>query len=241
MAKTIEEWVSQDVEPYRGKPVRWLSEQHFFRDPLRPAYSDPGCFFSPADGIILYQEIVSPEERLVQIKGRDFTLREAMRDPGYEHRSLVIGIFMTFYDVHVNRLPYSGRLTYRELEPIDTYNYPMLPVEISLVEELEVDLGEADYLYNNQRMLNRVHASSLGLTYHVLQIADFDVDSITPFELRQNRPCGQNERFSQIRYGSQVDLIVPLSARHEFEFIQEPGLHVEAGIDPLLRVRERQS
>jgi phosphatidylserine decarboxylase len=239
LAKTLEEWVEEDVEPLRGKTVRWLSEAHFFRDPLRAVHSDPSCFFAPADGIILYQEVVKPDERLVAIKGRDFTLREAMRDPSYEHESVVVGIFMTFYDVHINRMPYSGRLSYRELEPIDTYNYPMLPVEKAILDDLEIDLGQADYLRNNQRMLNRVHASSLGLTYHMLQIADFDVDSVTPFELRQNQPCGQNERFSQIRYGSQVDLIVPLSSRYAFEFTQQPGLHVEAGVDTLLRINER--
>ena len=238
MAKTLEAWVDEEVEAVRGKPVRWLSENHFFRDPLRAVYSDPAYFFAPADGILLYQKVVEPDERVVAIKGRDYTLREAMRDPSYDQRSLVVGIFMTFYDVHVNRLPYSGRLSYRELEPIDTYNYPMLPVETALVDELEIDLDDAGYLHNNQRMLNRVQSSALGLTYYVLQIADFDVDSITPFELKQNRPCGQNERFSQIRYGSQVDLIVPLTPRLELEFTQEPGLHVEAGVDTLVHIRE---
>ncbi len=241
MAKTLEEWLETDVEAVRGASMRWLAEGHFFRDPMRAAYSEPSCFFAPADGIILYQRIVSPGERLVAIKGRDFTLREAMREPTYEHRSLVVGIFMTFYDVHINRLPYTGRISWRELEPIDTYNYPMLPVEKAILDELRIDLDEAEYLRNNQRMLNRVHASSLGLTYFVLQIADFDVDSITPFELKQNQPCGQNQRFSQIRYGSQVDLIIPLSERHEFQFLQRPGMHVEAGIDPLVRIRERSA
>ena len=236
MAKTLEDWVEEDVEGLRDKPVRWLSENYFFRDPLRAVYSDPSHFFAPADGILLYQKIVAPDERVVEIKGRDYTLREAMRDPGYSERSLVVGIFMTFYDVHINRMPYSGRLSYTSLEPIDTYNYPMLSVERAIVEELDIDLGQADYLHNNQRMLNRVHSPALGLTYHMLQIADFDVDSITPFELKQNWPCAQNERFSQIRYGSQVDLIIPLSARHEFKFTQRPGMHVEAGVDTLVHI-----
>ncbi|HKB14600.1 MAG TPA: phosphatidylserine decarboxylase [Planctomycetota bacterium] len=241
MAKPLREWVETDAKALRGKSVRWLSESHFFRDPSRPRYADPAYFFSPADGVILYQRVLDPEEPLVSIKGRDLTLREAMREPGYGERSLVVGIFMTFLDVHVNRIPYSGRLSYREIEPLDSYNRPMLPVERSLLEELRVDLSEAEYLRSNQRVLNRVAARRLGLAYHVLQIADFDVDSITPFKLKQNRPCRQNERFSQIRYGSQVDLIVPVSPRHEFEFLQRPMTHVEAGIDPLVRIRERSS
>jgi len=237
LAKSLEEWLESDVEEVRQRPIRWLSERHFFRDPLRPVHTDPTLFFSPADGVLLYQRVVQPDEPVVDIKGRPYTLRDAMREPTYDHESLVIGIFMTFYDVHVNRLPYSGRISYRELEPIDSYNYPMLDVEKSIVDELRIDPDDAGYLHNNQRVLNRVHAPGLGLTYYVLQIADFDVDSITPFELKQNWPCGQNQRFSQIRYGSQVDLIIPLHTRHEFETLLHGHVHVEAGIDPLVRVR----
>jgi phosphatidylserine decarboxylase len=43
-------------------------------------------------------------------------------------------------------------------------------------------------------------------------------------------------RFSQVRYGSQVDLIIPLSSKFEFTPIQQTGHHIEAGIDPLVRV-----
>ena len=60
-----------------------------------------------------------------------------------------------------------------------------------------------------------------------------------PFALKQNQPACQNRRFSQIRYGSQVDLIIPLSKRFEFEPLQKPLMHVEAGIDPLVHITER--
>jgi len=39
-----------------------------------------------------------------------------------------------------------------------------------------------------------------------------------------------------IRYGSQVDLIVPLSSRLDLTPLQNTGDHVEAGIDPLIKV-----
>src|SRR5262245_55475225 len=103
MSKTLQEWVESDVAAVRERPVRWLSENHFFRDPVRSTHVDPDYFLAPADGILLYQKIVRPDECVVQIKGRDFTLRDAMRDPTYDKPSLVVGIFMTFYDVHVNR------------------------------------------------------------------------------------------------------------------------------------------
>src|SRR5688572_6346733 len=128
MAKSIEDWIETDVTPYRDKSVQWLSESHFFRDPCRPTFSDLRYFFSPADGIILYQRTVEPDECIVDIKGKPYSLLDALRDPTYDRRSLVIGIFMSFFDVHINRVPYPGRLSYRELDTIDTYNHPMLEV-----------------------------------------------------------------------------------------------------------------
>jgi phosphatidylserine decarboxylase len=207
--------------------------------PSRPAYSDTSYFFSPADGIILYQKTVAPDEAILDIKGKSYCLRDAMRDDGYDRISLVIGIFMTFFDVHVNRIPFPGRLSYKPLDPIDTYNRPMLEVERALLDELRVDLSEAAYLHCNQRVLNRLESIQLGQAYYILQVADYDVDSITPFELKQNQPCLQGHRFSQIRYGSQVDLVIPLSPAYEFLTIQPTGVHVEAGLDPLVAIRAR--
>ena len=90
-------------------------------------------------------------------------------------------------------------------------------------------------------MVNRIFASELGQSYYVLQIADYDVDCITPFDLKQNQAAAQGERFSMIRYGSQVDLIVPLSTRFDFTPLQKPGVHVEAGLDPLIKITEKGS
>jgi len=236
VAKTLADWIETDVRPIRSKPVKWLSHDHFFRDPFRPKYCDTSYFFAPADGIILYQTVVQPGERILEIKGSYYTLRDALRDPAYDQRSLVIGIFMTFYDVHVNRIPFPGRLSYKPLEPIDTHNHPLLEVEKSLLDELRINLDSATYLHHNQRMVNRVYARELGQHYYMLQIADYDVDSIIPFDVRQNRPYGQGQRFSQIRFGSQVDLIIPLSDRFEFTPTQATSMHVEAGIDPLIRI-----
>ncbi|MDQ3939866.1 MAG: phosphatidylserine decarboxylase [Actinomycetota bacterium] len=240
MPKSIEQWIDEDVTPLRDRSIRWLSEFYFFRDPPRPTYSDNSCFFSPADGIILYHELVAPDECIVDIKGKSYSLRQAMRDGSFDSRSLVIGIFMTFFDVHLNRVPFSGRLSYKELDPIDTYNHPMLEVERAILDELRVSTDGAAYLHNNQRMLNRVCSTQLAHTYYVLQVADYDVDCILPFELKQNRPTFQGQRFSTIRYGSQVDLIIPLSERFDFTPIQQVGMHVEAGIDPLVGISARE-
>ncbi len=236
MAKTLRHWVESDVSHVKDKPLKWLSEEHFFRDPNRPTFADHEYFFSPADGVTIYQREVHPADCIVDIKGKAYSLRDAMQDDAFDQTCLVVGIFMTMYDVHINRLPYPGFLSYKPLDAISTFNRPMLDIEHRLVDDLTVDHSAADYLHTNQRVLNRVYAPDLRAYYYVLQIADYDVDCITPFNLTQNAFTDQNERFSQIRFGSQVDLIVPLSDRYTLQPLQEVGTHVEAGIDPLLRV-----
>ncbi|MFN2566719.1 MAG: phosphatidylserine decarboxylase [Gemmatimonadaceae bacterium] len=236
MAKSLKEWVETDVTRVKAQPLKWISEEHFFRDPSRPMFADDEYFFSPADGIIIYQREVQPADCIVDIKGKAYSLRSAMQDDAFDQPCLVIGIFMTMYDVHINRVPYAGFLSYKQLDAISTFNVPMLEVEHSLVDELTIDHSKAEYLHSNQRMINRVYASDLRQYYYILQIADYDVDCITPFQLNQHAILGQNERFSQIRFGSQVDLIVPLSERCQWQLVQETGTHVEAGIDPLIKI-----
>lgn len=236
MATSLREWVDTEVHGLRDRPLSWISQYHFFRDPARSTYSNTSYFFAPADGIILYEKTVAPDEGLIDIKGKPYSLKEGMRDETYDAPSLVIGIFMTFFDVHVNRVPFPGRLSYRPLDAIDTLNHPMLDMEKSLLEELRLPAEPPDYLRYNQRVLNRVDAIHLGQSYFLLQIADYDVDSILPFDLKQNQHYEQGQRFSQIRYGSQVDLIIPLSPRYEFVPVQPVGFHVEAGVDPVVAI-----
>lgn len=241
MAKTLKEWVDTEVSQVLGRSMKWRSEEYFFRDPNRPIYSDISFFFAPADGVILYNKLVKADEAIIDIKGKSYSLQDAMRDKEYDKESLVIGIFMTFYDVHVNRIPYSGRLSYKELPTISSRNLPMIDIENTLIETLNINTSNAQYLFNNQRMLNTVFSIELQQTYYILQIADYDVDCILPFHLKQNRSYGQNERFSQIRYGSQVDLIIPLSGHFEYTPLLDAGMHVEAGLDPIVKVTQKES
>jgi phosphatidylserine decarboxylase len=217
MAKSLQEWVVTDVEPYRERPLAWLSQYHFFRDPARPTYSDTSYFFSPADGILLYQQVAGPQDAILDVKGKRYSPRDVLRDESFDEDCLVIGIFLA--------------------DPLDSLNYPMLDVEEEILAELQLSLRSVTYLHNNQRMINRIDAPRLPGVYYVVQIADYDVDCITPFELRQHQPCSQGERFSQIRYGSQVELLIPLSERYELDLLHPIGFHVEAGVDPLVAVR----
>ncbi len=243
MAETLEDWLNGEVAELSKLPVGELSNTFFFRDPLRPTYIDSEHFYSPADGTILYQKLVMPGapccEGIIEIKGKNYTLQDVMGDKDYNKPSLVIGIFMSFYDVHINRIPYSGTIKYNRLEPIESTNKPMLAVEKDILNKV-INPNNMDYLKYNERVLNTVYNASLDYTYHIVQIADEDVNVIAPFK-QQGDLCTQNERFSLIRWGSQVDLVLPIDSRYQFELLLEETMHVNAGLDKLIKINYAQN
>jgi phosphatidylserine decarboxylase len=236
MAQYLEDWLDGEVEELSKLPIGELSNVFFFRDPLRPNYIDFEHFYSPADGTILYQKFIKdPTEPVVEIKGMNYTLQDVIGDKDYNVPSLVIGIFMSFYDVHINRIPYGGVLTYKPLDPIESTNKPMLAVEKDILNAA-INPNNMDYLKFNERMYNKIYVPSLDYTYHLVQIADEDVNVIAPFTNQQNDVFAQNERFSLIRWGSQVDLVLPLDERFDFELVLEDTMHVNAGLDKLVKI-----
>ena len=146
---------------------------------------------------------------------------------------------MSFYDVHINRIPYGGILKYKRLEPIESTNKPMLAVEKDILNKV-INPNNMAYLKYNERMFNQVYVPSLDYTYHIIQIADEDVNVIAPFK-QQGDLCAQNERFSLIRWGSQVDLVLPLDSRYEFETLLDNTMHINAGLDKLIKIKEKRN
>jgi phosphatidylserine decarboxylase len=142
---------------------------------------------------------------------------------------------MSFYDVHINRIPYGGYLSYKPIDAIESTNKPMLATEKDIFNG-KINPANLEYLKYNERMWNKIYSPSIDYTYYLIQIADEDVNVIVPFTTDQNDLFAQNERFSLIRWGSQVDLILPLDERFDFELCQEDHTHLEAGIDPLIKI-----
>lgn len=236
MAQTLDDWLKNEVNKVSKYSIGKLSNEYFFRDPSRPVYIDYQNFYSPADGVIIYQKVIeNPKDPVVEVKGVYYALSDVIGDDSYNKPSLVIGIFMTFYDVHINRIPYAGRLKYKFLDSIESENKPMLAVEKDLLNKV-INPNNMDYIKNNERMWNKIYAPMLDYSYYLIQIADEDVDVICHFEKDQNESYSQNDRFSLVRWGSQVDLILPLDDRYNFEFCQEVGMHVNAGLDKLVKI-----
>src|SRR5258705_6270657 len=65
----------------------------FFRDPDRPVPADPNLIVAPADGRV--SDIVELDEKEV-----------------LKTKTRRIGIFLSIFDVHTNRAPIDGRISY---------------------------------------------------------------------------------------------------------------------------------
>ena len=241
MSKSLKKWLDEDVAKVKDRSINYLSSYFFHRDPQRIMAQDTSYFFSPADGIIINQfKSIGPNEPLVEVKGIKYTVQDLLQDETIDFNCLIVDVFMTFYDVHINRVPYPGFRYHEQISSIKSYNYPMLDVEKGLLGGVVNPAAGIKYLQNNSRVVNEFYSPKLKDSYFVVQIGDFDVDTIVSFNGdEQGEIFKQNQRFGLIRYGSQCSLIIPESPFFDFELTQEIGNHVESAIDTLVKIKKR--
>jgi phosphatidylserine decarboxylase len=236
MSMPVKEWKAEAEKEAKGMDRNTLDHVFFPRDPCRPMFTDPDLIFTPADGTIIYQKAVSGNSgKVLNVKGSSFTLGELIGDKDYDVPCMVIGIFMSAWDVHINRMPTGGTVRYRLLDPLVTRNVPMLETEKDIFKGM-VGKNTVDYMKVNERMWNRVYCPDLDYEYFMIQTADDDVDIIQPFSVDQSRYYEQNERFSYVRWGSQVDLILPKTDKFKIQLLQKEMYHVKGCEDPLVKV-----
>lgn len=232
----LKEWLaSKEFQTIKKEKAGKLFAELFSRDPIRPIYNDPKAFYSPADGIVLYvYPHIKPTEAVVEIKGKVFTIQEAIEDDEFNTSCIVIGIFMTQYDVHINRMPTCGFLIQEKKTPfLFTPNISMIYEENDIVKG-KPKKDDMAYLFKNERRIIRVYNERFREFYYMVQIADRDVDVILNWGI--DKHLDQGERFGIVRFGSQVDLIVPISKSINYKILARENFHVEAGIDKLLEV-----
>ena len=236
MPTPMREWVTVARKKYEDMSVEEMSHREFLRDPPRAEMVDPDRFFSPADGIIINQRIVQPGGELIEAKGVHVTLDEMMAPWEVEGPCLVCSIFMTFWDVHVNRMPCGGWIDSQPVEPLRTANLPMLFVEHGILEKEQILKKNMLYVRDNARVLNRVQCHWMNYDFFIVQIADSDVTAIMPFQPESHPFIAQSERFAIVRWGSEVAMVLPLDKRFKFTPLCRVTDHVEAGTDALFRI-----
>ena len=199
----------------------------FFRDPPRMAPESPGIL-SPADGTVVYVKRVEPGAEVIVIKqGVAAKVEDLMRED-FDQPKLVIGIFMSPFDVHYNRAPLDATVGFVKRHPARGRNVHMGPMHWRSLLGIEPRYEGSMHIVQNERAVTQFLANYKGgpLSLYVVQIGALTVNGIDSYV-----PSGQliqrGATFGMIRIGSQVDLIVPW--RKEFSVMVRPGDFVKAG------------
>jgi phosphatidylserine decarboxylase len=164
---------------------------YFFRDPERTPPSDPDSIVSPADGRVM--EIV--EEARGENPGRR------------------ISIFLSIFDVHVNRAPVAGRIAAMEYRQGRFY-------------------GAMRGRASQENEQNVIHVSTDRGEVVFKQIAGWVARRILCWKAVGDSVT-RGERVGMIRFGSRVDIWMP----DRVEILVRPGQHVAGGSSVLARWR----
>jgi phosphatidylserine decarboxylase len=186
-----------------GSTVLW----RFYRDPERTAPDRPDAILSPADGVVVYVHRSEAGELPVSTKrGRPYVLDELVRTPLRSQDATVVGIALSFLDVHVNRAPIEGTVTVQQRYPGSF-----------------ASLKDPHSVFTNERATTVFERQ--GLEVAVVLIASRLVRRIVSY-VRPGEAVVAGQRIGVIRFGSQVDLVMP--ANHA-SVVVEPGQRVVAG------------
>jgi len=143
----------------------------FFRDPERVIPEEKGALVSPADGKVLGVSVVQESEFAAE-------------------KMLKVSIFMSIFNVHVNRIPDNGRVT-------DIAYYPGKFFSANL------DKASRD----NERNAVSMEIGR-GRKLIVVQVAGLIARRII-CKIRKGDRLSRGERFGMIRFGSRLDVYLP--------------------------------
>jgi phosphatidylserine decarboxylase len=162
----------------------------FFRDPERQPPGREDVIVSPADGRVVYVRPVHRGQLPVATKkGREYVLDELTGTTLSDRGAVAIGISMNLTDVHVNRAPIPGRVQ-----------------RIAHVNGTFGSLRNPEMLLSNERATTVIDGGDLQIA--LVQIASRLVRRIVSF-VSEGSALQMGQRIGAIRFGSQVDLLVP--------------------------------
>lgn len=150
----------------------------FFRDPDRSVPEEKGVVVAPADGkVIVVKDIYEP----------DYLKQDAKQ----------ISIFLSVFNVHVNRIPYGGT--------VEAVKYNPGRFHVASVDKAS--------LYNEQTSMVIVNGKDKIL---VKQIAGLIARRIVCYA-KPGDTLKTGERYGLIRFGSRVDIFLPRDAELKVE------------------------
>jgi len=159
----------------------------FFRDPHRAIPTDPGLIVSPADGLVTEATTFSTPE-------------------GPRKR---ISIFLSVFDVHVNRAPIAGELR-----------------EVRYHKGQYLNAMNPKSAESNERNIVTMYGEGIEITFK--QIAGLLARRIV-FPLKVGARVERGQRVGLIKFGSRTDIVMPAEA----EFQVKVGQRVKGGASVL--------
>lgn len=155
----------------------------FFRDPERVTPRDDSMIVAPADGLVTLISTVNPP--------REMTADDGSGQPALADAPVTrVSIFMSVFDVHVNRTPIGGTIR----------RVVYIPGKF-----LNADLDKASEENERQHfVVERGDGVRVGFT----QIAGLVARRIVPF-VKAGDIVASGQRVGLIRFGSRVDVYLP--------------------------------
>jgi len=212
-----------------GALAAYLFWRHvwFFRNPPRRTPPGEGVL-SAADGTVVYVKSVAPGAEVVSIKqGLVARLSDIVRED-LAAPKLVIGVFMSPFDVHYNRAPLAGTVGFVRHHPGRGANLHMGPMHWRILRSRRPYYEGSEHIVRNERTVTKIDATLGGepLGCYVVQIAARTVAGIDSY-VAPGAQIGRGAIFGMIRIGSQVDVVLP--ARPNLRVRVRPGDRVRAG------------
>ena len=199
----------------------------FFRNPPRQPPEAAGLL-SPADGTVVYVKRVEAGEDVVVIKeGLAATVKDIVKEDVPEPK-IVVGIFMSPFDVHFNRAPLRGRVSMIRHHPAEGENLYMGMMHLRILLDWLPLYSGSRHIVQNERKVTRFEGDYAGelLPAYVVQIGSRGVNAIDS-HYAVGDTVERGDVFGMIRIGSQVDLVVP--ARDGMSIKVQAGDIVRAG------------
>lgn len=185
--------------------IRAYERYWFPRDPDRTVDSTFEVV-APADGRLVYVARVRDGSVPLAIKGRTaIPLPEIVEGPSGSASGVLLGIFMSPFDVHYQRSPIPGRVAEITYHP-SAQNHLMGSMFVRSLLGIRPAYTRSLHIVENER--NVVHIVNDQRHAYVVQIADRQVNRIDCY-VRPGDRVHMGEKIGMIRRGSQVDLFLP--------------------------------
>ena len=174
----------------------------FWRTPVRKTKAKENEIISPADGNVIYIKKVEEGETPVSIKGKSISKLEEITKTGLLKKPCwLIGINMTPFDVHKNCSPIDGEIVFNQHTPGKFLSLKSF--------ESEIENERNTFIIENNKI-------KIG----VVQIASKMVRRIDTYKTAGTK-VKRGEWIGMIRFGSQVDILLPIEAKIKLKLKQQ--------------------